>query len=294
MDRDKIGSSEEIDLLYFFNPVIELFRKAGSLLLSLGKKLLRNAGLFFAIVAVASIAGFSLRFFIPKYYKTTAVFVSRYLPAHIALLNLDELTSYAADNNSGRRLALRLKVPENIAAAIHSVHADAVDNNEYKYKFDTAGGAAFKVTLRLTAVTGVPQIQEALQALLENNDYAITRKRVRRRTLEIMKDNLLDMSKSLDSLKAVYQERVLPLSRSQVLIMNQPVVPLELYNMVQENSKKISLLEQDLGDLENIEIIKPFSSPPAFNDPDFKKLFLYFLVGGLLAAVVLTPILGRR
>ena len=76
-------SSEEIDLLYFFNPVIKGVK-------TYVNKLQRGIFLFVAIFLICIAIGFSLRFFSPKYFRTNAIYVS-YLPADFSSSMINNL-----------------------------------------------------------------------------------------------------------------------------------------------------------------------------------------------------------
>lgn len=294
MNPNKTKPPEEIDLLYFFSPLINFLRRVISIVGNYLLFLLRNAWLFLGVFFALGFLSFSLRYVLPHYYQTNAVYLSKYLPVNISMLMVDELKGLAGNEHSRISLAQKLMITGPAAAAIHAIDAQPLNSEDYKYKYDTAAGAVFNIRLTLSDISALEDIQHGIQQFLESNAYSVNRKMARKKTLEIMRRSLIDKNKSLDSLKAVFNAGLASHSNGQVVIMNQPNNALELYELQQNILKERLLIEKDLADMENIDIIQPFSKPAAYNYPNFNKIFFYCLIASLLLSAIITIFAGKR
>ncbi len=89
METPNTKSSDEIDLLYFFNPVVRGLKKFQLGFDKYMKNLQRKRFIFLFILLIIALVGFLLRYFIPKYYKTNAIFISYNLPADFCTIMID-------------------------------------------------------------------------------------------------------------------------------------------------------------------------------------------------------------
>ena len=156
MNKQQPNNSEEIDLLYFFNPLIKGFR-------IYFQKLQRNVFLFLGILLVCIATGFCLRFFLPKYFKTNAIFVS-YLPAGVSTSMINDLQNLIDDNKNTSELAELLKIPPSSAGAIKSLSTQTIDSLSYMNKRDTTA-SAFRIYLTVKDADAIPIIQEGLKKI---------------------------------------------------------------------------------------------------------------------------------
>jgi hypothetical protein len=275
-------SSEEIDLLYFFNPVIKGVNRYVN-------KLRKGIFLFAAIFLVCVAIGYTLRFFLPKYFRTNAIFVS-YLPADFSSSMIDDLQDLIDNKGNVSVLAEQLKIPLASASSIKSVSTEVMDSLSYMNVRDTTA-SAFKVYLTVSDPNSIPIFQKGLKSFLENNEYSLKRKEAKRQTLEALKNDFIEKVKGLDSLKNILNTTIVPRSNGQGVILGEPISPIDAYEMMQKFYAGQKEIEEQLTLLENIEILQPFLKINASNYPDYNKIFLYSILIGLAMALILTPLM---
>ena len=286
-------NSEEIDLLYFFNPLVRGLKSLGLGCKNYIIKLQRNVFLFLILMIVISAIGFSLRFLLPKYFKTEAIFVSYNLPAGFCSSIINDLQNLVGTVNNASVLAEQLKISSASANAIKYVSAEPMDSLTYMNRKDTTA-SAFKINLMVKEAGSIPFIEEGLKNFLEKNEYSIKRKEAKRQTLIAMRNNYIERIKGLDSLKNILNNSVVPRSNGQGIILGQPISPIEAYEVMQKFYNQQKEVEEQLALLQNVEIVQPFLKIKSSNYPDYNKIFFYSILIGLVIALLITPLLGKR
>jgi hypothetical protein len=286
-------NAEEIDLLYFFNPLFRGLKRMGRGFYNYLLLLKRNFLLFSTIFIVIAALGYGLRYVLPKSYKTSAIFVSYNLPASWCTELVNSLNSFTGNGQKAKALAEQLKISLPSASTIHSISADSLKNlNGLDTVYSTA--FAFEVNILVKDKEALPEIQKGLQAYLETNPFSLKRKEARQKKLEDLRRDLVMRINSLDSLKEVLSKNIVSSTGKQGIILGVPVSPVEAYQVQREYYRQLKDLEEKLSLLQNIDVVQPFIMADAPNYPDFRKIFLYAALIGLLAALLATPILGRR
>ena len=278
-------TSEEIDLLYFFNPVIKGVK-------SYVNKLRRGIFLFAAIFIIFTAIGYSLRFVFPKYFRTNAIFVS-YLPADFSSSMINNLQNLIENSKNISVLAEQLKISPASASTIKGLSTEAMDSLSYMNIRDSTA-SAFKVYLTVSDPNSIPIFQEGLKSFLEDNEYSLKRKEAKRQTLEAMKNDYIEKIKGLDSLKNILNTTIVPRSTGQGVILGEPISPIDAYEMMQNFYKGQKEIEEQLALLQNIEILQPFLRINASNYPDYNKLFFYSILIGIAMALLITPLVVKQ
>jgi hypothetical protein len=278
------NNSEEIDLLYFFNPLIQGTKRYF-------QKLRRNLFLFLGILLACSAIGYSLKFFLPKYFRTNAIFVS-YLPADFSSSMINDLQNLIDNNQNASELAELLRISPASASTIKNLSTQPLDSLSYMNKKDTTA-SAFKIYLTVNDASSIPIIEEGLKNFLENNEYSLKRKQAKRQTLEAMKNDYIQKIKGLDSLKDILNTTILPRSNGQGVILGEPISPIDAYALMQKFYQGQKEIEEQLMLLQNIEILQPFLKIKASNYPDYNKIFFYSVLIGLVLALLIAPLAGR-
>lgn len=218
-------SSEEIDLLYFFQPVINGFKKLWDGLKRLSYRVWENIGLFSIIVAVITTAGYCLRYIIPPGYQSKAIFISHVLPAEYCerlLKNLDQLKS----EKNLPVLADQLKISKDAAKSIQCIDLKPIaDTFVMKKTDDDSTLAVFEIRLILSEITYVDSIQNGLVNYLENNPFSLKRKEALRHRLNSLKSVLEVKLQGLDSLKKIVNSNIFPQSVTKGIISAEPINP---------------------------------------------------------------------
>jgi len=286
-------SSEEIDLAYFFNPLLKGLKKIG---IAIGKyflKLQRNLFLFIMIFLSIAAAGYSYRYFLPKLYATDAVFVSHNLSAAFCSEMIKNLKDLLGNKKNASALADQLNITKEAAASIRALVIVPMDRGRFLDTEDTSA-STFKIRLIVQQESFIPDIQKGLENFLENNGFALKRREAKRKTLEDLRDDLLTRISNLDSLKNVLSRSVVPRSNGQGIILGEPVSPIQAYQVQRDYYSQLKEIEEKLALLKNVDIVQPFLRLNATNYPNPQKYFSYGLLLGLIAALLLTPLLGWR
>jgi hypothetical protein len=285
-------NSEEIDLLYFFNPLLRGFRKVGAGINRYVNRLQRNLALFIVIFLVVAGAAFALRYILPKMYSTEAVFGSNILPASFCSEMINNLGSLL-DKENVPIIAQQLNISQAASASIRSISTVKMSNIVLIGRSDS-NVSAFRVRLVVSDQNMIPEIQKGLEHYLENNDFALRRKDARRKTLEDLRTDLVARINNLDSLKNILSRSMEPRSSGQGIILGEPVSPIQAYQVQRDYFRQLKEIEESLSLLRNVEVVQPFFKLNEPNAPNFQKIFLYGLVLGLIAALIITPVVGRR
>jgi hypothetical protein len=294
MNTQNKRSSEEIDILYFFNPLLKGFNAAKKNTAVYRAHFRRNILLFLAIFVLVSLAGYALRYILPAYYNTSATFISHHFPAGYYNLQVQELKELAGNTKNNALLAEKLNIPVAAASKIRNIETEPADHLVYMYRNDTIAAAAFRVQLTATDLSGLDQIQQGLQLYLENNEFSRKRKESRKKTLGLLKNNLEEKSRNLDSLKEVVSADLSAGRPGQVIVLGQPVIPIQVYELQTRYYKELLEIEEDLGLLENIELVQPFTKTAVAGVPNANRYFKYSIIAGFLLALLITGFVGRR
>jgi capsular polysaccharide biosynthesis protein len=291
MDPQKQHSTEEIDLIYLAN---RLVRNTVAGIKTYLRILWHNIILCIAIFIAVALLGFLSKFVIARYYKTNAIFVAHYMPANMYGFLIDDLSDLAANSKNTVILAEKLRIPEQSAASIHSIETQPLNNQDFQYKNDTTSVNAFRVTLSLSRIEALQDVQDGLKNYLENNEYSVKKKSERKKMLTLIQSDLARKMKSLDSLQQIMNTPNMPKHSGQVIVMAQSFMPIEAYKIQQEYRNRQLQLDQELETIENIEIVQPFTKMAVQNSPDTNRLFKLSLLAGIVLALLLTPLLGRK
>jgi hypothetical protein len=300
METKNNKSSDEIDLLYFFSPLIRGFRNLQSGFIGYMHNLQRKRFIFVSIFLLIAIIGFLLRYFIPKYYKTNAILISYNLPADFCSIMIDNLQPLTSSLSNTPILAQQLNIPESLAAGIHSISSESLDSLSIINEKDSTGsafrmnttGSAFKINIVVKPKTNISEIQKGLQYFLENNEFSLKRKEAKRKTLEALKNNFILRGKSLDSLKGIVNSFIIPRRTEQGSVLGEPVSPIQVYELQEDYYRQQLDIEAELALLRNIEVVQPFFRSNNSNYPDFNELFFYSLLIALLMGLIITPLVG--
>jgi hypothetical protein len=129
-------------------------------------------------------------------------------------------------------------------------------------------------------------LQNGIVNYLENNNYALKSREAKRKSLLSLKANLDLKLKSLDSLKQIVNNSIVPRSQGQGIILGEPINPVGVYQAEVAYFKEQLYLEESLVTLDNVEIVQPFITTSKPNYPRFNEILLYFLGGGFLLSLV--------
>lgn len=295
-DLEKINNQkEEIDLLSVFRPLVKgTIRVTNSYL----KKLWLNKWICIAIIIFSGLLGYSMRYILPQRYRADAILATspHGLNAVFCSLLINNLNATTDKGDDVHLLESQLNLKPGTGDEIKSMSAVAMTDSLYTGSNDSSVSpvSLFKVTLTVTSKDVVEDIQSGIVNFLENNKYALKRKEARRKSLLSLNEDYITKIASLDSLKKLVNSSVVPRSTGQGIILGQPINPIDVYRAEMVYYKDLLKNNEELNNINNIEILQPFLLPDNYNYPNFKKIFLLMLAVGILGALILTPLLGKK
>lgn len=293
MEQKRPQSSEEIDLLYFFRPIGNLFRKLWAFMINAIELLAYNRFLFVAILILGSIAGYALRYFIKPSYRTEAIFVSEMMPARYCTSLLNNLNEMRRPGNIPE-LAKTLQIGLDAAWQIQGIEASASPKDTFSIEKKDSSMSLFRVTLTLSDVSNIGELEKGLIHYLENNEYVRRRKDARMKNI-LQQISILDVKlKSLDSLRMIVNSSVVPRSQGQGIILGEPINPVSVYQAEMSYTRDRLNLEEKLATIDHIELLQPFLRVHEHNHPDYDKYLRYGFVASFLFGLVVVALIGRR
>lgn len=293
MEKKQTSSSEEIDLLYFFRPVSNAFKKATAWGTDYVRLLAHNRFLFAAILLAGSVAGYCLRYVIPPSYKTNAILVSDMLPAHYCVTLLENLNELRKPGNIPT-LAKELNISTNAAWEIKGITPAAFYRDSFALEKRDTSMSIFTVSLILQDMRYLEEIQKGLISYLENNEYIRRRKAERTRSWTTQIAQLDVRRRTLDSLRIIISNSIIPRSQGQGIILGQPIDPVTIYQAESNYLKERLSLEERLATINHIEVLQPFFKLNEYNNPNYNKLLNYAFIASFLFALVAVLLIGRR
>ncbi len=282
-------NTEEIDLFTFLKPVADILKKVFSQLGRYLRLLLKNITLLIAITALTSALGFSLRFILPKAYKSEAVFISHELPAKVCTILINNLEALMASKKDKPVLAKKLNISNENAAGINRLRASLMKDSFFVNDEDTIRNF-FSVTLICNSPLQTDSIQKGIIQFLENNTFALKRKNTKQKSLLALKENLSTKINSLDSLKNIVNNSITPRSQGQGIILGEPVDPVSIYQAEIAYYREQLDIDMLLTTLDNIEIVQPFTATIKPNYPRFNLILFYFFLAGIVLAMIVIPV----
>lgn len=292
MEEKQPMSSSEIDLIYFFRPLQRAWVRIRKWLGNYYLRIVNNRLLFFSVIILITAAGYSLRYIIKPSYKTKGVFMSRMLPGKYCATLIEGLNSINGQYNLPV-LAQYLHTSESAVATIKSISLSPAPELLVIDKQDTAANV-FTIDLTLNEMQYVDSLQKGIVIYLENTPYAIKRKEVKIQSLLALKASLDSRLQSLDSLKKIVAQSIIPRSQGQGIILGKPIDPVNIYKAESTYFKERLDIEKQLKVIDNIEVIQPFIKLRMTNYPNYFKMLVYAFLASVLAALVITPVLGRK
>ncbi|MEJ7736762.1 MAG: hypothetical protein WKF97_04980 [Chitinophagaceae bacterium] len=282
MEQNK-SSAEEIDLIYYFNML-----KHNAL--KYIRVLQRNSRLFLSIFFIIALLGVAMRFIVPKKYFTDALIISNNVPADFVMVNY--LQSLASDKNAGA-LAKELGIPPKSAKSVTHISAMRMDS-VFRFSEKDPKGSIIKINLVIRDIDLIQKVQDGIMHYLKTNEYSSKKRLAKQRMLESLKNELIRRSRSLDSLKVTESNSLVTRSTENGVIVEKAVNPLNINQLQLDYYKQRLEIEEELDMLKNIEIVQPFLKNEMYSYPSYRLIFAYFLLGALILALVLTPLMGKK
>jgi hypothetical protein len=284
MEETKKTGAEEIDLFTFLKPLWDVF--AGIVrMISVLLNLIRDNIVYIILLTLAvGVLGFSLRYIIPSAYRSEAIIITHELPAKLCLLVLENIEDLTKNKRNKDVLAKQLGLTNDQAGSVIAIRAKIIKDSFFINNGDTMRNF-FTITAIYRDTAVITSLQKGIVDYLENNSYALKRREAKRKSLLSLKANLDLKLKSLDSLKLIVNNSIIPRSQGQGIILGEPIDPVKVYQTEVSYFKDQLNLDEQLATLDNIEVVQPFITTARPNHPRFNELLLYFIFGGFLLSV---------
>lgn len=273
--------TDEIDIISFLSPI-------GRILKILVNTLSKNWLTVTLIVLLFTSLGYSARFILPRQYQTNSIILTHAIPSEVCIIEIENLNELISRKKDFAMLAKQLQISLGNAKEIVNMSAEKIqDENK------DSSGQFFTINLRITNTDILDSVQAGIVQFLENNEYSRIRKERKRVSLNKLKQNLQKNIESLDSLKAVVKNSIIPRSSGQGIIFGEPINPVSIYEAEITYFKEQLEINEDLATLDNIEIIQPFIKVEKSNRPDFTKILVYSFLIGLIIAILFVLLFNK-
>lgn len=285
--------AEEIDIISFLRPIGQLFKSIIETIGNWIKKLKKNWLTATVIIVLFVGLGFSTRFILPKQYQTNAIILTHEIPADLCIIELQNLNQTINNEEDFSLLSEQLKISNKYAEGIAHISAEKIQDIYFTKDKDTSG-QLFTIQLRIKKADILDSVQAGIVQFLENNEYSKKRKEAKRASLNELKLNLQKKVESLDSLKSVVNNSIMPRGQGQGIILGEPVDPVSIYQAEVAYFKEQLTINEDLATLDNIEIIQPFIKVKKSNYPDYKLILLYSFLCGLGVSILFVLLFKKQ
>ncbi|MGB8191195.1 MAG: hypothetical protein WCF67_04705 [Chitinophagaceae bacterium] len=293
MEQKRNQSSEEIDLLYFFRPAANIFKRVWTFALDYIKLLAHNRLLFAAILLLGTLAGYCLRYVIPPAYKTEAIFISDMIPGRYCTNLLQNLNELRRPKNIPE-LARTLNISTDAAWQIQGIIPTATQKDTFVVEKRDSSMWLFRVTLIMHDMQHLEEIQNGLIYYLENNEYVRKRKAARLKNLITQREDLISRVRSLDSVKTLVNSSVVSRNQGQGIILGEPINPVSIYQAEVSYLRDRLNIEERIATIDNIELLQPFLKLSEYNHPNYDKLMNYAFAAAFLFGLVVVALIGRK
>ncbi|HEX4957475.1 MAG TPA: hypothetical protein VFV46_04805 [Lacibacter sp.] len=297
MNNEQVSSqkqNEEIDLIYFFRPVGNLFSAIGRGIASWFNAIATNFRIVLYCVLLFGLLGFASRFVLNKRYKTDGIFLSRVLTSGISQNIIRDLNKNIGVKENLKVVTQKLNLNEKEAGGIVSIKMKDMSDT-LRLNNDDSLATMLRITLIVKDTSLIEKVQKGIIELFENNEYALKRKQIRLDNLIELKKNLDSKIISLDTLKNIVSNSIIPKSQGQGnVFLGEPINPVSVYEREISYFREQLFLNEQIKNINSFEIIRPFTKIYKPNSPDFLLIQLIALGAGLLLGFICAPLMAKK
>jgi hypothetical protein len=288
--------TDEIDLRVILNSIKHFFVGIGTLLNNLFLLCKKRKTLIGSFCILGIALGLLLYFQSKPVYIASTTLSSATLRNDFCADLVQDLQSIVRDNTP-ERLAEKLKINVSSARQIKKIEFSNYDEKlqeRFKDKDTVVLGLPFKINVSAYSNTVFDTIQTAIVQYLENNEYALKRKEIRKIEIQLMRNKLSREIHDLDSIKNIVTNNMLPRGVNSGFVFGQPIDPVNIYREGIKLFRDDLDLNKELILIDNIEVISGFSPR---DKPDFPVRWKTTFAGaviGLLFGIFIAIILERK
>jgi hypothetical protein len=308
----KGSNQDEIDLVKVFNSLIKslasFFKYIFRFFFTLLDNIYLNLKLIILFIAVGIILGLAYFYTTKPYYESSMTLSSDYYRGELLDNSIQNLNEVCAEGNS-RVLASLLKIPVSKAKNIRSVKLSPILSHNYRTLLNLYSGderfqgkldslllyndqSNFQLNVEVYDTAALNGLDTVLANYIKSNEYVKKRIEVDRVNLLSLKNKLIRVSGSLDTLKRNIAASIKSSGdagrsgTNNVILGEKSVNPIEiyeqdlaLYNQRQEIERQLALN----AEIEIIEKFIPYSDPKSGS---FIKNAAKGAIGGLIIAIL--------
>ena len=183
-EQDK---SQEVDLIYFLRPITNGLKQLWHFFILFLREVFNRKWWVIGLVLLAALAAYSLRFVLPKSYRSNAVFISHHLKADFCSNLINNLGDFSGGAND-ELLAKQLNVPVSVAKSIRSLKAYPQGDRVFLDEKDSSV-SLFRIELNVSDKAAFESVQKGIAGFLENNEHSLKRKQGRLAYLNALKSD---------------------------------------------------------------------------------------------------------
>ncbi len=294
MKEKDLIRSEEVDVNGIFTLIKSFFASIFGGIANLVKFSLNNL-VKLTVFSVLGIAiGIGIFFLMKPIYTTHIAISSKRLDNdHCSMLiqTLEDLNDHKENVDV---VAQKLNITTEMAREIKNIEFEEYNSKMGKrFKDSVSVYAPFKVLVKVYNNGILDSLEKGIVSYLENNEYALKRKKISEEGLQLLRVDINKEITSLDSLKKIVNKSIVPQSTGTGIILGQPINPVDVYQKaIDLFSNKLNVQEK-LALNNSIEVLESFTK---FTKPTWPKLWLNILlgaIGGYLLGFIFTYKTGQ-
>jgi uncharacterized protein involved in exopolysaccharide biosynthesis len=294
--ENNVNKNEEIDLREIFKSIkgffFSIWNSINNIIILFKKRFV----LVLILIALGVGGGIGLFSIMPPIYISTLTLSSKALSNDFCSDLIAELSAVVEDQTPVL-LAKKLRIDTAIAKKIKRIDFYNYDERlkeKYKDKDTVVLGRPFKIKVCASENTIFDTLQKALVNYLENNEYALKRKEIKKQENILMREKIITEIKELDSLKNVVTANLLPRGTQTGFVFGQPIDPIGIYKEGINYFQKELDLNKEMILIDNIQVINDFSARAKPDSPRIWKTTTAGGIAGLLLGLFLASMLEKR
>lgn len=282
-------NDDEIDLRLVYNKIKELSGGAARFFNRIIETILKRIFLIGAISLICGGIGTGLYYMARPVYISSMTLSSNVLTNDVCAEMIENLQLMVEDD-APELLAEVLELDTSITKKIKKIEFENFNEElTTRYKIDTiVVGVPFKIKVHTYSKEIFKTIQPALVNHLENNDYAMKRKKIKLENLTLLREKLKKEISEIDSLKSTVADHLIPRGNPSGFVFGQPIDPIPVFKEGVSLFTSDLQLNSDIFLLKNIEVVSDFNPRQKPQSPKLLKNIFWgcaagFFLGFLLA-----------
>ncbi len=272
------NKNEEIDLITIFNGISKFIFSGIQFCKDLLQILLTKWILFSFIILLGCGVGYSIYSISPPVYISSVSISSKILTNDYCASIIGKLSETVADGTP-ELIAKKLNIPIEAAEAIKKIEFSNYSSKLSKIYEDRDTivlGIPFKIFVHAYNNTVFDTLELAIVNYLENNKYALDRKKINKENILLMREKLKSEMQQLDTLKKNISSNILPRGTGSGFVFGQPIDPINIYKASMEFYRTDLNLREDLELIDSIQVIESFSPRNKPDSPKLLKMLVFF------------------